>query len=111
MLSRFGQVAVTRSVAPARAACVNFHRHTATSSSTAVASGNSEDMSQPNDSDTDKKVADLNKKKKTMAQLDEEMRLAMEGIAGDGGEAGAELEDGKPVAMKRSVKENMFRYI
>ena len=46
-----------------------------------------------------------------MAQLDEEMRQAMEGTAGDGGEAGLELEDGKPVSMKRGVKDNMFRYI
>ncbi|KAI1757691.1 hypothetical protein F4782DRAFT_138815 [Xylaria castorea] len=48
---------------------------------------------------------------KTMAQRDEELRQKMSGIAGDGGEAGVEYEDGKPVAMKRSVKNNMFRYI
>lgn len=46
-----------------------------------------------------------------MAQLDEEMRMAMEGHAGDGGEAGLELEGGKAVSMKRGVRENMFRYI
>jgi hypothetical protein len=46
-----------------------------------------------------------------MAQLDEELRLKMAGLAGDGGEAGVELEDGQPVSMKRSVKNNMFRYI
>ena len=51
------------------------------------------------------------KKKKTIAELDEEMRLKMAGLAGDGGEAGIEYEDGQPVAMKRSVKNNMFRYI
>ncbi|KAK0644617.1 hypothetical protein B0T16DRAFT_289500, partial [Cercophora newfieldiana] len=51
------------------------------------------------------------KKKKTLAELDEELRLKMEGIGGDGGEAGVEYEDGVPVAMKRSVKSNMFRYI
>ncbi|KAK7757426.1 hypothetical protein SLS62_000440 [Diatrype stigma] len=50
-------------------------------------------------------------KKKTMAELDEELRLKMSGIAGDGGTAGVEYEDGKPVAMKRSVKNNRFRYI
>jgi hypothetical protein len=49
--------------------------------------------------------------KKTMAQLDEELRLKMSGLAGDGGEAGVELEGGQPVSMKRSVRENMFRYI
>ncbi|KAI0159140.1 hypothetical protein BJ166DRAFT_529465 [Pestalotiopsis sp. NC0098] len=50
-------------------------------------------------------------KRKTMAELDEEMRLKMSGLSGDGGEAGIEYEDGQPVAMKRSVKNNMFRYI
>jgi len=50
-------------------------------------------------------------KQKTMAELDEELKLKMAGLAGDGGEAGVELEDGQPVAMKRSVKNNMFRYI
>jgi len=49
--------------------------------------------------------------KKTMAQLDEELRQKMAGLAGDGGEAGVELEDGQPVSMKRGVKNNMFRYI
>ena len=46
-----------------------------------------------------------------MAELDEELRLKLEGISGDGGAAGLELEDGKPVTMKRSVKNNMFRLI
>jgi len=53
----------------------------------------------------------VKKSDQSMAQLDEETRRAMEDIAGDGGEAGLELEDGKPVAMKRGVRENMFRYI
>jgi hypothetical protein len=48
---------------------------------------------------------------KTMAELDEEMKMKMSGLSGDGGESGVEYEDGKPVAMKRSVKNNMFRYI
>ncbi len=46
-----------------------------------------------------------------MAELDEELRLKLEGISGDGGEAGLELENGRPVAMKRGVKDNMFRLI
>ena len=53
----------------------------------------------------------LKKKKKTQAELDEELRQKLEGIAGDGGEAGMELENGQPVSMKRGVKNNMFRYI
>ncbi|KAF2189597.1 hypothetical protein K469DRAFT_562819 [Zopfia rhizophila CBS 207.26] len=51
------------------------------------------------------------KRKKTQAELDKELELKMQGLAGDGGEAGVELEDGQPVAMKRSVRNNMFRYI
>jgi len=51
------------------------------------------------------------KAKKTMAQLDEELREKLEGRSGDGGAAGLELEGGKPVAMKRGVRENMFRLI
>lgn len=48
---------------------------------------------------------------KSWSDTDEQVRRAMEGLAGDGGEAGVELEDGKPVSMKRGVRENMFRYI
>lgn len=82
-----------------------------------MASSTNQTLSQKvSSTDTDKRqtesgIQDVKKKSKTMAQLDEEMRKAMEGLAGDGGEHGAELEDGKPVAMKRAVKENMFRYI
>ncbi|KAK3492160.1 uncharacterized protein B0T23DRAFT_453323 [Neurospora hispaniola] len=51
-------------------------------------------------------------KKKTQAQLDEEVRMRMEeSVAGEGGAAGVEYEDGKAVGMKRGVRENMFRYI
>ncbi|OTB12282.1 hypothetical protein K445DRAFT_321267 [Daldinia sp. EC12] len=50
-------------------------------------------------------------KKKSMAELDAELQQKMSGLSGDGGEAGIEYENGKPVAMKRGVRENMFRYI
>lgn len=49
--------------------------------------------------------------RKTTAQLDEELRLKMEGISGDGGAAGVEYEDGKAEGLKRGVKSNMFRVI
>jgi hypothetical protein len=32
-------------------------------------------------------------------------------MSGDGGAAGIEYEDGKPSAMKRGVRNNMFRLI
>ncbi|KAI1339797.1 hypothetical protein F5Y15DRAFT_415714 [Xylariaceae sp. FL0016] len=60
---------------------------------------------------TTAKTAEGNKLKKTVAEKDEELRLKMAGLAGDGGESGVEYEDGQPVAMKRGVKNNMFRYI
>jgi hypothetical protein len=50
-------------------------------------------------------------KKKTQAELDLELQAKLRGLSGDGGDAGVEYEDGKPVSMKRSVKNNMFRYI
>ena len=49
--------------------------------------------------------------KKTQRELDEELRQRMEGISGEGGASGVEYEDGRPASMKRSVRENMFRYI
>jgi hypothetical protein len=50
-------------------------------------------------------------KRKTQSELDQELQEKMAGLAGDGGAAGLELEDGKAVSMKRGVRENMFRYI
>lgn len=54
---------------------------------------------------------EIKQPKKTMAELDEELRMKLEGRSGEGGAAGLELEGGKPVAMKRGVRENMFRLI
>ncbi|KAL9092636.1 MAG: hypothetical protein Q9159_000707 [Coniocarpon cinnabarinum] len=51
------------------------------------------------------------KSKKTIAEIDRELMEKMAGRVGDGGEAGVEYEDGQPTAMKRGVRENMFRYI
>jgi len=48
---------------------------------------------------------------KTQAEFDEELRQKLDAISGEGGEAGVEYENGQPVAMKRAVKENMFRVI
>ncbi|RHZ47165.1 uncharacterized protein CDV56_100940 [Aspergillus thermomutatus] len=47
----------------------------------------------------------------SVAQADEELRQRLEQMSGEGGAAGIEYEDGKPTAMKRSVRNNMFRYI
>ncbi|KAK2054636.1 hypothetical protein LY76DRAFT_619132 [Colletotrichum caudatum] len=50
-------------------------------------------------------------KKKTMAELDEELRLKLEGMSGEGGAAGVEYENGRAEGLKRGVKSNMFRVI
>lgn len=50
-------------------------------------------------------------KTKTVAQADAELRERLERMSGDGGAAGIEYEDGKPSAMKRGVRNNMFRVI
>ena len=51
------------------------------------------------------------KLEKSQAQADLELKQKLEAISGGGGEAGLELENGEPVAMKRGVKQNMFRLI
>ncbi|KAH7369636.1 hypothetical protein BKA65DRAFT_544366 [Rhexocercosporidium sp. MPI-PUGE-AT-0058] len=48
---------------------------------------------------------------KTILEQDEELRLKLEGISGEGGGAGVEYEGGKAVGLKRGVRENMFRVI
>ncbi|BCR90570.1 uncharacterized protein ACHE_60456S [Aspergillus chevalieri] len=48
---------------------------------------------------------------KSVGQSDEELREKLERMSGGGGASGIEYEDGKPSTMKRSVRNNMFRYI
>lgn len=55
--------------------------------------------------------ANSTKKPKTILEQDEELRLKLEGISGEGGGAGVEYEGGKAVGLKRGVRENMFRVI
>lgn len=49
--------------------------------------------------------------RKTQAQLDEELRVKLESMSGDGGAAGVEYENGRAEGLKRGVKQNMFRVI
>lgn len=51
------------------------------------------------------------KNTKTIAQADAELRERLEKMSGDGGASGIEYEDGQPSAMKRGVRNNMFRLI
>ncbi|KJY00459.1 hypothetical protein TI39_contig328g00019 [Zymoseptoria brevis] len=57
------------------------------------------------------KAATTQKSTLTVAEKDAEIQRKLAGISGDGGASGVEYEDGKPAAMKRSVKNNMFRLI
>lgn len=66
---------------------------------------------QPDTTKPDRQAHQKDTGKKTMAQQDQELMDKMKGLSGDGGEAGVEYEDGQPADMKRSVKNNMFRYI
>lgn len=50
-------------------------------------------------------------KKKTSAELDQELREKLEGMSGEGGGAGVEYENGRAEGLKRGVKSNMFRVI
>ncbi|KAJ5952631.1 uncharacterized protein N7479_011044 [Penicillium vulpinum] len=50
-------------------------------------------------------------KAKTVSQADAELRERLEQMSGGGGASGIEYEDGKPNAMKRGVRNNMFRLI
>jgi len=58
-----------------------------------------------------KPVEEAKPKKKTQAELDAEVMAKLQGHDDEGGAAGIEYEDGKPASMKRSVRNNMFRYI
>lgn len=58
-----------------------------------------------------KSSEELKPKKKTQAELDAELMEKLQGLDSEGGAAGVEYEDGKPASMKRSVRNNMFRYI
>ncbi|KAG8628305.1 hypothetical protein KVT40_004178 [Elsinoe batatas] len=76
------------------------------------------DQGQTIDAETSQKDASQNgvlpKKRRTQAEVDAEMVAKIKGAYGDrdeGGAAGVEYEDGKPVAMKRGVKAHMFRFI
>lgn len=51
------------------------------------------------------------KSTKSVTQTDDELREKLEQISGEGGASGIEYEDGQPNTMKRSVRNNMFRYI
>ena len=78
----------------------------------AATTKNSSHEQAPDEAQREEEESSQQKQKtKTVAELDDDLRRKMSGIAGDGGAAGVEYEDGKPVAMKRSVRNNMFRYI
>ncbi|ENH71217.1 hypothetical protein FOC1_g10006073 [Fusarium oxysporum f. sp. cubense race 1] len=71
-------------------------------------------QAQPRTTDEPSKEAPTTKmapRKKTSAELDQELREKLEGMSGDGGGAGVEYENGRAEGLKRGVKSNMFRVI
>lgn len=71
-------------------------------------------QAQPITTDSSSKEASTAKmapRKKTTAELDQELREKLEGMSGDGGGAGVEYENGRAEGLKRGVKSNMFRVI
>jgi len=61
-------------------------------------------------SDSEKKAQNPDTAK-SVSQADAELHERLEKMSGGGGASGIEYEDGKPNAMKRSVRNNMFRLI
>ncbi|KAI4748598.1 hypothetical protein E4T50_01082 [Aureobasidium sp. EXF-12298] len=106
-LLRSSQRALTRP-SSLRASCL---RQTHLASSNPKSASNPTDTQNTQKQSTPQSQPELPKKHKTLAEMDEELRQKMAGHSGDGGDAGIEYEDGQPVSMKRSVKNNMFRYI
>ena len=83
--------------------------------SSSVRNGDEKSSDTPSKDDKDL-VAEAQKaaekpKAKTVAEADAELMEKLAGHSDEGGAAGVEYENGKPVAQKRSVKNNMFRLI
>ncbi|KAJ5194956.1 uncharacterized protein N7498_008394 [Penicillium cinerascens] len=70
---------------------------------------NPQNESKPNSQNKSPTPNDTNTK--SVSEADAELRERLEKMSGEGGSAGIEYEDGKPNAMKRSVRNNMFRLI
>ena len=103
---------LTRSLQPASFSRSSRHatnRLTSTSSPSASSTQSSKPASSQDKPQSSPKEPE--KPEKSQAELDAELRERLEAMSGGGGEAGLELEDGKPVAMKRGTKTNMFRLI
>ncbi|KAJ5616950.1 hypothetical protein N7537_002064 [Penicillium hordei] len=69
------------------------------------------DQVSKNSENQDNKRHTLPPKAKTVSEADAELRERLEQMSGAGGACGIEYEDGKPNAMKRGVRNNMFRLI
>ncbi|KAF9881477.1 hypothetical protein CkaCkLH20_00623 [Colletotrichum karsti] len=97
------------SVAPRATAFTSAHLSTITSQPST--GENTSSMAQHQATSSQDPTVANQKHKKTMKELDEELRLKLEGMSGEGGAAGVEYENGKAEGLKRGVKSNMFRVI
>ncbi|EMD61479.1 hypothetical protein COCSADRAFT_201896 [Bipolaris sorokiniana ND90Pr] len=99
---------ITRySYLPARPVFASFRDYSDSSSN----STNTNSVSGDSQKSGDKTSEAPKPKRKTQAELDAELMEKLQGLDSEGGAAGVEYEDGKPASMKRSVRNNMFRYI
>lgn len=71
----------------------------------------SENPSAPDSSTKPESGQQQSAKAKSVNATDDELREKLEQMSGGGGASGIEYEDGQPTTMKRSVRNNMFRYI
>ncbi|KAF1968321.1 hypothetical protein BU23DRAFT_263874 [Bimuria novae-zelandiae CBS 107.79] len=105
------QHTVRRFVSTARSQCINSAAAFSATPRFASTAANAETSKAQKDSSPEKPAEQQQKHKKTQAEFDQELQAKLQDLAGDGGASGVEYEDGQPVSMKRSVKNNMFRYI
>lgn len=90
---------------------VPLSRGLATSKDTASTTPSKDDQDIAKEAQEAAKKQKSTKVYKTIAEQDRELMEKLAGHSDEGGAAGVEYEDGKPVAQKRSVKNNMFRLI
>lgn len=91
-------------IRPIRTSLRDYSDSSSTSTNTSAVSGDSQKSGA-------KPSEEVKPKRKTQAELDAELMEKLQGLDSEGGAAGVEYEDGKPASMKRSVRNNMFRYI
>lgn len=106
LLSSATSLAARRSLHPTSSLAFISYRQVSSSPGSSQTQNKAE-LSKSTDNAQSNKV----QSKKTVAQLDEELRSRLEDKSGEGGVAGIEYEGGRAEGLKSDVKRNMFRVI